>query len=341
MKFGAIVFNMPELRLNLVTREWVIIATERAKRPEDFKTLVSKKEAPSYVPTCPFCPGNEVHCSGETFRISDEKGWKVRVVPNKFPAVAISGSRERKIDGIRRSISGVGVHEVIIESPAHNTNPALLSLDEMDEVIKVYKNRFLEAYKDPRVEHVIIFKNHGEGAGTSLEHPHSQLIGTPVVPVQFRDRLEAAAHFFDDTGECLMCMLARKEKEEGVRIITETEYFISFVPYAALSPFHTWIFPKRHSASLGDIAEAEIKDLAFNLKGILSKLYHGLSNPDYNFVIRSHKPRDCDLEYFHWYVSIIPRLSKAAGFELGSGMYINTSLPEESAGFLRNVQAPK
>ncbi|MBI3753847.1 MAG: galactose-1-phosphate uridylyltransferase [Deltaproteobacteria bacterium] len=329
---------MPELRLNLITREWVIIATERAKRPEDFKISVSKKALPYYVETCPFCPGNETKTPVELFRTGDKNGWKVRVVPNKFAAVSDSGSRERKIDGIRRSVTGVGVHEVIIESPRHNTNPALLSSEQMEEVIKVYKNRFLKAYTDPRVEHVIVFKNHGEGAGTSLEHPHSQLIGTPVMPVQFRDRLEAAAHFFDDMGECLMCVLARKEKEEGVRVVAETEHFLSFVPYAALSPFHTWIFPKRHSASFSDIADAEIKDLALSLKSILSKLYHGLVNPDYNFVIRSNKPKDCDLEYFHWYISIIPRLTRAAGFELGSGMYINTSLPEESAEFLRKVQ---
>ncbi|MBI5874438.1 MAG: galactose-1-phosphate uridylyltransferase [Deltaproteobacteria bacterium] len=330
---------MPELRLNLITREWVIIATERAKRPEDFKTTASRKESPPYVETCPFCPGNESKTPGETFRISgDETGWKARVVPNRFSAVSASGNKERRIDGLIRNVTAVGVHEVIIESPLHNTNPALLSLEQMEDVVKIYKNRFMEAYKDPRVEHVIIFKNHGEGAGTSLEHPHSQIIGTPVTPVQFRDRLEAAAHFFDDTGECLMCMLAKKEKEDGVRVITETEHFLAFVPYAALSPFHTWIFPKRHSASFGNITEAEIKDLALSLKNILSKLYHGLTNPDYNFVIRSNKPKDCDLEYFHWYVSIIPRVSKAAGFELGSGMYINTSLPEESAGFLRKVK---
>ena len=329
---------MSELRLNLITREWVIIATERAKKPEDFKTAAVKKDIPRYVETCPFCPGNEAKTPGETFRISDANGWKTRVVPNKFSAISNSGNKERRVDGLIRSITAVGVHEVIIETPLHNMNPALLSLEEMEEIVKIYKNRFLEAYSDSRVEHVIIFKNHGEGAGTSLEHPHSQLIGTPVMPVQFRDRLEAAAHFFDDTGECLMCMMAKKEKEEKIRIVAEDEHFLTFIPYAALSPFHTWIFPKRHSASFGDITGAEIKGLAFPLKNILSKLYHGLSNPDYNFVIRSNKPKDCNLEYFHWYVSIIPRISKAAGFELGSGMYINTSLPEESAGFLRKVR---
>lgn len=332
---------MSELRLNLITREWVIIATERAKRPEDFKSTINRKVVPPYDKTCPFCPGNEDKTPGELFRMGREKDWNIRVVPNKFSALSRLGNKERKNDGLLiRNITGVGIHEVIIETPLHNISPALIPLQQMEDIIKVYKNRFLETYLDPRIEHVIIFKNHGAGAGTSLEHPHSQLIGTPITPIQFRDRLEGASHFFDDTGECLMCMVAKKEREAGVRIITETEYFLTFVPYAALSAFHIWIFPKRHSASFGDISETESKDLALNLKSILSKIYHGLIDPDYNFVIRSGRPKDSDLEYFHWYVGIVPRLSKAAGFELGSGMYINTGMPEESAEFLRNVRIP-
>lgn len=330
---------MSELRLNLITREWVVIATERAKRPEDFKPSVIKKSLLPYMENCPFCPGNEGKTPNELFRMGDENEWKIRVVPNKFSALSNTGSRERKNDGLLiRSVTGVGVHEVIIETPRHDMNLAILPIDHIEDLIRIYKARFLEAYNDIRIQHVIIFKNHGEGAGTSLEHPHSQLIGTPIMPIQFRDRLEAAAHFFDDTGGCLMCLMANKEREEKKRIILETDCFLTFIPYAALSPFHTWIFPKRHIASFSNINGTEIKELALHLKTILSKLYHGLTNPDYNFVIRSNRPKDCDLEYFHWYASIIPRLSTTAGFELGSGMFINTSLPEESAEFLRNVK---
>lgn len=330
---------MPELRLNLVTREWVVIASERAKKPEDFKKAgYIKKEIEPFIDTCPFCPGNESKTLGEIFRISAGKDWKVRVVPNRFPVFSAAGERIRKTDGLKRMVSGVGMHEVIIENPLHNMTTALLPVEQTTDIIRTYKNRFIALHQDPRIEHVIIFKNHGEGAGVSVEHPHSQVIAVPIIPVQFRDRFEAAAHFFDDTGECLMCMTIRKEKEEGTRVILDTEHFLTFIPYAALSPFHTWIFPKRHSASFSDITDLEIKNLARTLKTIISKLYYGLDNPDFNYVLRSHRPRDCDAEYFHWYISIVPRLSKEAGFELGSGMYINPSIPEENARFLREVK---
>lgn len=328
---------MPELRLNLVTREWVIIATERAKRPEDFEREKSPRTLPSHLTTCPFCPGNEAKTPQERIRLDGSDGWKIRVVDNKFPALSNVGEKKRTREDNRRLVTGVGVHDVIIESPLHNTSPALMDLEDVGDMINIYRNRFLDAYNDPRVEHVIIFRNHGERAGTSLEHPHSQLIATPVVPVQFRDRIEAALHYFDDTGSCLMCDLAKSELKEGTRVVNDTEHFVTFVPYAALSPFHTWIFPKRHSASFSGITEEEIKDFAFHLKTLLAKFYHGVGDPDYNYVIRSSRPRDAENEYCHWYLSVVPRLTMTAGFELGSGMYINVCLPEECAEFLKSA----
>ncbi len=328
---------MSELRLNPVTREWVIIAKERARRPEDFRKPERVRRLPGRVDTCPFCPGNEDRTPKEHFRLTIDGRWAIRVVDNKYPALVREGTRERRIDGLRRSVTGVGVHEVIIESPLHNMSPALLETERVEELIGVYRDRFVCAHRDPRVEHVIIFKNHGEGAGTSLVHPHSQLIGTPVVPLQFRDRVDAAMHYFDDTGECLICDILRSETTEGVRIIMDTEHFSTFIPYAALSPFHTWIMPRRHSASFSSITDGEMRDLAHHLRTVLAKFYYGLDDPDYNYVIRSSRPRDVENEYCHWYVSIVPRLVKTAGFELGSGMFINTSLPEESAAYLRSV----
>lgn len=331
---------MPELRLNQVTKEWVIIATERAKRPEDFKSRVIKKHPPAFLPTCPFCPGNESKTPEEVFRITEGDQWKIRVVPNKFAALHRDAERVRKNSGIKHSISGFGVHDVIIETPVHNMTTALLPLDRVSEIVSTYKKRFIEMHSDSRIGHVIIFKNHGEGAGTSLEHPHSQIIGTPVTPFQIRERIEEAIRFFDITGECLVCRTTAEEKAEGARVVFETEHFLAFIPYAAISAFHTWIFPKRHAASFSDITEAEIPDLALNLKTVLAKLYFGLNNPDYNYTIRSNKPRDSKSESFHWYMSIVPRVSTTAGFEMGSGMFINTSLPEESARFLREVNIP-
>ncbi len=327
---------MSELRLNLVTREWVIIATERAKRPVDFLNTVVKPPLPDHVSVCPFCPGNEQRTPPEKFRLPEDGQWRVRVVENKYPA--LSGYElKRSIEGIRRKVSGAGIHEVMIESPLHNMNTALMDLADLREVLGIYRDRFVAAHSDPVIEHVIIFKNHGEGAGTSLEHTHSQLIATPVVPVQFRERVHAAQQYFDSTGECMMCSILNQERAEGARVITDTDHFLTFIPYAALSPFHTWIFPKRHSASFSNITDDEIRDLAYHLKTFLSKCYFGLENPDYNYVIKSSRPLDAQNEYCHWYLSVVPRMTKAAGFELGSGMFINTSIPEKSAEFIRSA----
>ncbi len=329
---------MPELRLNVVTREWVIIATERAKRPRDFRNSKERPHCPERLATCPFCPGNEHKTPGERFRVGDNDSWRIRVVANKFPALSLEGERKRLLNGIRRTISGVGIHEVMVETPVHNLSTALQPLSHMEDLMRVYKARFIEANKDPRVEHAIIFKNYGEASGTSLEHPHSQLIATPVVPMQFRDRVQAALHYFDDTGECLICSVLAKDREEGSRVIFDTDHFTTFIPYAALSPFHTWVFPKRHSASFASVTEDEIKDLALHLKNILSKFHYGLDDPDYNYVIRSSRPQDQANVYCHWYLSVVPRITMAAGFELGSGMFINSSLPEKNAEYLRSVR---
>lgn len=331
---------MPELRQNLATKEWVIIATERAKRPEEFKSKKEKKELPDFSSTCVFCPGNESNTPDETFRISGEGGWKVRSFPNKFAALSREGERKRKIKGVERWLNGVGIHEVIAETPVHNMTTALLPVENVRLILEAYRARYIDILRDKRIELIIIFKNHGESAGTSLEHPHSQLIGTPVVPTQIRNRLEDAMRYFDDTGECVYCKMIDEELRARERILIETEYFVSFVLYAALSPFHTWILPKRHTPSFGEITDEEIEDMAGVLKNILAKFYYGLDNPDFNYVIRSAPTGGGANEYFHWYLSIVPRLTRTAGFELGSGMFINISMPEENAKFLREVRIP-
>jgi len=329
---------MPELRLNLLTREWVIIATERAKKPGYFIQRGNKRISPAFLETCPFCPGNESKTPGEIMSITTNGSWLVRVIPNKFAALSPEGQRIRSNNGLKHLISGVGKHEVIIESPYHNIPTALLPIEHIADVLKAYKERLIDVYSSPVVKHVIIFKNQGEASGTSLIHPHSQLVGTPVIPFQARDRISEARRYFDHTGECMVCSSLRDELTDGRRIILDTDHFTTFIPYAALSPFHTWIFPKRHRATFGDIHDDEIIDLAYHLKTILSKLYHGLENPDFNYVIRSESPKECECDYFHWYLSIVPRVSRSSGFELGSGMYMNPSIPEEIADFLRNVQ---
>lgn len=330
---------MPEIRQNLATKEWVVISTERAKRPEDFKSKKEKKVLPQWSDKCPFCIGNEHMTLPPTFVMTDNTGkWKIRVVPNKFPAVSSEGTVKYQMEGIKRYVSGVGVAEVIIETPLHNEIFPLMPFENIVNIIKTYKERYLAIEKDSRVKMVIIFKNYGVAAGASLEHSHSQIIAIPVVPFHIRYRIEEAMRYYDETGECVFCKILEEELKERTRIVLETDSFVSFVPYAALAPFHIWVVPKRHMESFGEIEEKEIIDLAKNLKITLTKLYYGLENPDYNFVIRSVPVNEKGRRYYHWYITIMPRLVQTAGFEIGTAMSINTSLPENDAKFLREIE---
>lgn len=332
---------MSELRYNIINREWVVIATERAKRPHDF--VKPQKDAlpiPEFRQDCPFCPGKEGDLSDETFRIGGKEKWNTRSIYNKFPALSPKEKLVRHNDGICHSISGYGVAEVIIESPKHNLNIALMSDEEVENIIKTYKSRYLSLQNKEGIEAVVIFRNNGPGAGTSLEHPHSQLIATPIVPPQIRNRVESATAFFDVTGKCIFCSTLEQELADNKRVVSENEAFVSFVPYAGAAPFITWIFPRRHMSSFGDINDAEVKGLASILKSTISKLYYGLNNPDFNYTIRSIPVKEDGSAYFHWYLSIVPRITLPAGFEVGSGIFINSSLPEESAEFLRNIRVP-
>ncbi|MEI7904420.1 MAG: galactose-1-phosphate uridylyltransferase [Candidatus Firestonebacteria bacterium] len=332
---------MPELRQNKTTREWVIIATDRAKRPEEFISKAEKKILPELKPGCVFCPGSEDKTPPEVFRnYGSGIHWCTRVVPNKFAALSPKTELLVTHSGLFRKMGGYGYHEVIVETPKHNTTTALLEQVDIENIIGAYLNRFEFMTKDPLIKNIILFKNHGDAAGTSLEHPHSQIVGTPVVPQQVRSRVEIAMSNYDDHHECLYCRILADEIKEGTRIIAETEHFACFTPFAALTPFHTWIFPKKHNSTFGSISDKEAADLAKIMRLILRKFYFGLNNPDFNYVFRSAPTGGQDVNYFHWYISIIPRLTKSAGFELGSGMFINVSLPEENAKFLREFTTP-
>lgn len=329
---------MSELRYNHAMDEWVVIATERARRPDDFKRPASAIEKlPDYRKDCPFCPGNEGDLSDETFRIGDKNGWRVRSVLNKFPAFDTKKKLSRKNEGGKWWMQGFGVAEVIVETPYHNRFIALMDDAEVCDIIRVYKERYIAIGRMDGIEAVTVFKNHGPMAGTSQVHPHSQIIATPVVPTQIRKRIENATWYFDKIGECMFCFLMKAELESRERIVFETDKFVSFVPYAASGPFTMWIIPRRHMSSFTDISEDEVTDLAKNLRTVLGKLYRGLGNPDFNYVIRSAPVNEDHRKYFHWFINVIPRINQPAGFELGSGMFINTSLPEECAEFLRRV----
>jgi len=336
---------MPELRQNTATKEWVIIATERAKRPEEFGDGPIVETSEAVKNHCPFCEGNETMTPKEVlaFRTYGTKpnspGWWVRVVPNAYPALAPQGSpaRVKEMDFFNY-MDGLGEHEVIIESPKHDIHIATMEEKQVEEIFLAYRERYNVLCEDPRFELITIFKNHGKEAGTSIKHPHSQLIATPIVPSHIRHRVEEAMRYFDDSGKCVHCDMIEKERKCGERVIFETDNFIVFEPFAARSPFETAVLPKKHSACFGTVTPETSKELAFTMKKILQKIYKGLNNPDYNFVITSSPCHESNEEYFHWHIVIIPRVAAVAGFELGSGIYINTVIPEKAAKYLREIE---
>ena len=332
-----------EFRQNLATREWILFAPERAKRPEQFRATMAATThvRPPWRRDCPFCPGNEEHTQGETYRVHNEAGlWQARSFPNAFPTVHPDGSPARVGSLFRRTMAAVGTHEVVAESPLHNTTLGLQPLREVQQVLDVWSCRVATLRTHRETEMVIVFKNHGERAGTSLEHPHSQIVSLPITPSQIRHRAEDAMRFYDDFGECVFCRSLEAERRDGVRMIRSSEHFSAFMPFASYSPFSVWIVPHRHYACISESRDEELDDLADVLRDILARLYYGLGDPSYNLVVRMGN-RDCmHTKFFHWYVALIPRLQRTAGFEMATGMFINTSMPESDADFLRNVEVP-
>ncbi|MBN1994573.1 MAG: galactose-1-phosphate uridylyltransferase [Anaerolineae bacterium] len=332
---------MTELRQNMATKEWVVIATERAKRPDDYieaQEPVIPETEPAYDPTCPFCPGNE-ELDLEVLRVpSTETSWQTRVVCNRYPALSTDGKLARTYDGVHRLISGVGYHEVVVEHPLHNTTLALMTPEEIKVVLETFYERGWSIRGDSRIEQIIYFKNHGDQAGASLKHPHSQIIGLPVVPTDIRHRIEEARRYFDDNGDCVFCVMMRDELEKGERLVIASEHFVAFMLYAAPSPFHIWILPRQHSVSFLYSQPAQMEDLARVLYNVLRRLFIGLHDPAFNLIIRSAPLKEISNDYLHWYVTIVPRVIRTAGFELGSGMFINPSLPEACAEFLRKIK---
>jgi UDPglucose--hexose-1-phosphate uridylyltransferase len=310
---------MPELRQNFFTKEWVIIATERAQRPED---LVVQHPPKRLRPSCKPVPSVQ--------------GKKVR--PPRDPAIARDLEPTRTIHRSHRTINGFGVHDVIIETPDHSQYMALMSDAHLADILRIYKTRYNDLSLDPRIAQIAIFKNHGRDTGTSFEHPNSQLVATPVISHQVRERLQQALNHYDEYGDCMFCQMIQEELEEQARVVMVTPHFAAVELFASASPFSTYIYPLRHMASFGDISGTEINDLARVLRTVLAKLYAGLKNPDFNYTI-GIAPSECfGAKYFHWYVSIIPRMTRVAGFELGPGMFINTVLPETAAELLHQVK---
>ena len=336
---------MPELRKDPIVGRWVIISTERGKRPTDFlrESVVAKGGA-----NCPFCYGNEAKTPPEILVYgrngsgANTSGWKVRVVPNKFPALGIEGDLGKEGEGLFDKMNGIGAHEVIIETPQHAATLATLPERAVEDVLWAYRDRMLDLKNDKRFRYVLIFKNHGEAAGASLEHPHSQLIALPIVPRRVREEVDACSHYYHEKERCIFCDIIRQEQDTATRVIDQNEHFINLAPYAPRFPFEIWILPKQHSSSFENNQSPIYSALARMLKSTLMRLDAVLDRPAYNFMIHTSPIGEEINDHYHWHMEIIPKLTKVAGFEWGTGFYINPTPPEEAAKFLReaNVGAP-
>jgi UDPglucose--hexose-1-phosphate uridylyltransferase len=338
---------MSELRKDLVTGRWVIIASERSKRPDDFRPAgaVPKEEASAF---CPFCEGNESKTPPEVFALRGEgtapdgPGWRVRVVTNKFPALSPGAPPPKPEGGLFQSMPGVGVHEVVIENPDHAKELADLDTDRIRDVLEVFRSRIKAIEENFHYQYVQIFKNKGKEAGASLSHPHSQIVATPIVPKRVKEEVYGAERLFRANRECVFCRTVREETRLGERLVLRNGDFALLAPFASRSPFEMAIYPLRHSPFFTGTTRDELASLATVIKTALGRLKVMLSDPPFNLILHqapnptiSTKAWPGIAGYFHWHLEIIPVLTKVAGFEWGTGFYINPVPPETAAGYLR------
>ena len=334
---------MPELRRDPITGRWVIIATDRARRPVDFVRESVQIKGSSL---CPFCPGNEAKTPPEVLSYGrngsgrDTPGWSLRVVPNKFPALGIEGDLDREGDGLFDRMNGIGAHEVIVETADHQLTLATMPVKSVEEVLWSYRDRMLDLKNDHRFRYILLFKNHGEPAGATLEHAHSQLIALPIVPRRVREEVDGSRHYHDEKERCIFCDMIRQEISSEVRVILKDQHFIALAPYAPRFPFESWILPLQHGSAFEDMPSAHYASLAKVLRDFLRRLDAVLEFPSYNYVIHTSPIGEETNDYYHWHIEVMPKLSKVAGFEWGTGFYINPTPPEESAQFLRDAVNP-
>ena len=328
---------MAEIRRDPITGRWVIASIENPMGPSDFE--VEPHRVPSGA--CPFCPGNErmtppeIVAQGRNGGGPNSPGWTLRVVPNKFPALRVEGNLNRTGLGIYDMMNGIGAHEVIIETPDHVKSLADMQPAEMTQILELFQERSLDLKKDKRFRYLLIFKNYGESAGASLSHPHSQLIALPVVPKRVVEEIKRTESYFDQRDRCAFCDSIRQELEEGERIVMESAQVVCFAPFASRFPFELWILPKAHLPDFAESPRELIQDLGDVFRQVLGRMRRVLKDPSYNFMFHTCPLEATRHEGYHWHIELMPRLTRVAGFEWGSGFYINPTPPELAAKHLR------
>jgi UDPglucose--hexose-1-phosphate uridylyltransferase len=332
---------MPELRRDPIVGRWVIISTERGGRPQD---LQPSSFHPIPIALCPFCPGQERLTPKEILAYrprtaeANSPDWSIRVVPNKFPALQVEGDMGREGIGIYDRMDGIGAHEVIIETPDHKDRLADMPSKRIEDLLWAFRDRILDLKKDLRLRYILIFKNHGAAAGATLEHSHSQLIALPIVPTSVMEEMDGCRAHYQQKERCIYCDIMRQDAVDGVRIVGDNPEFLCITPYAPRFPFEMWILPKRHAGYFEESQRTQFEYLAMILSEALRRLDKTLGRPAYNFVLHSSPLHEKSGDYYHWHLEIIPKLTQVAGFEWGTGFYVNPVSPEEAAKALREAQ---
>jgi len=329
---------MGELRRDPIIGRWVIVDTDHPATPEDFHYEQNIYKGG----VCPFCYGNEgmtppeIECFREPGTSANSPGWQVRVIPNKFPALQIEGDLNRRPLGLYDMSNGIGAHEIIIESPYHAKDIPDLLPNEVENYIRMCRNRASDLAKDRRFKYLMFFRNFGPGAGASLEHGHTQLIALPMVPKNVAEEIAGAKNYFDYKERCVFCDMIRQETQEKERVVLENKYFLSFCPFVSRFPFEIWIMPKNHNSYLRSISDDEIKLLAETLRDTISRVKKIFPNLSYNYILHVAPINgDVDVEYYHWHIEFMPKLTQVAGFEWGTGFYIDPITPEQAAKYLK------
>jgi UDPglucose--hexose-1-phosphate uridylyltransferase len=344
---------MSELRYDLIQGRWVIIATDRSRRPHDLQTFVRHPRESLF---CPFCPGNEERTPPEILAVGRDgqkppngPGWRLRVIPNKYPALSVEGNLDRQSVGIYDRMRGVGAHEVVIDTPDHEADLASLPIGHVTELLTLFRERVRDLHRDRRLQYVLVFKNHGVAAGATLSHAHSQIIATPIIPRIVVQELQQARAHFERRERCLFCDILREELSGRERIVAENEHCVAFTPYASRFPFELMIAPKVHRHHLADASDPELAGLAACLTQVCRLLQTVLEDPPFNLVVHTSpntEAFDTPPAYwrtlaqdYHWHLELMPRLTRVAGFETGTDFYINPTAPEDAARFLREAAA--
>ncbi|MDO8580433.1 MAG: galactose-1-phosphate uridylyltransferase [Candidatus Omnitrophota bacterium] len=328
---------MAEFRKDPIVGQWVIVHTDNSWGPDRYAV---EDHTPRDRATCQFCPGREHMTPPELDAVrsnGEHSEWKLRVVPNKFPALKIEGTIDARKSGIFDYSNGVGAHEVVIETPDHNKQLADLSLDEIKWVIDKYQSRLVDLTGDKRFKYIIIFKNYGDSAGATIEHSHTQIIALPMIPKYVVEELEGTRRYFEQNQRCVFCdMLAQESKDED-RIVIQNDEFVAFCPFVPRYPFETWILPKNHSSEFASLSDSGKINLAAILKNLLLKMRKCLHDPAYNFYLHVAPINYEGQQSFHWHIEFVPKLTNPSGFEWGTGFYTVRTAPHAAARFLREA----